>query len=145
MSALKNQLVEDMKTAMRARDVLKLGVIRFVLSEIKNFEIDNGEQDDAGVQKIIAREVKKVKEAMIDFERGGRQDLVTEETAKVAVMESYLPAQMSDAELEAAVNKVMSNLAGEKNFGVIMKAVMAETQGQADGKKVSEMVKKVLG
>jgi uncharacterized protein YqeY len=145
MSALKNQLIEDMKTAMRARDALKLGVVRFLLSEIKNFEIDNGEQDDAGVQKIIAREVKKVKDALGDFERGGRQDLVDEEKAKIVIMETYLPQQMSDEELEGIVQKVVSGLAGEKNFGLVMKAVMAETNGQADGKKVSEMVKKVLG
>jgi uncharacterized protein len=70
MSALKTQLTEDMKNAMRAHDSLKLNTIRFMLAAIKNFEIDNGEQDDAGIHKIVAKEVKKMKDAMVDFEKG---------------------------------------------------------------------------
>jgi uncharacterized protein YqeY len=144
MSNLKNQLVEDMKNAMRARDSLRLGVIRFVLSELKNFEIDNGEQDDAGVMKVIAREVKKVNDAIVDFEKAGREDLVNEEKSKVEIMQSYLPKQMSDEELEGIVKKVVES-SSDKNFGAMMKAVMAQTAGQADGGRVSTMVKKVMG
>ncbi len=143
-SALKNQLVEDMKTAMRARDSVKLGVVRYLLSEIKNWEIDNGEQEDEGVQKVIAREVKKMKDALEDFRKGGREDLVEEETVKIAIMESYLPQQMNDADLEAIVKKVV-DAATDKNFGTLMKSVMSEVKGQADGSRVSAMVKKVLG
>jgi uncharacterized protein YqeY len=143
-SALKNQLVEDMKTAMRARDSLRLGVIRYLLSEIKNWEIDNGEQPDEGVQKVIAREVKKMKDALEDFRKGGREDIVTEETAKIVIMESYLPQQMSDEEVEAIVKRVVE-AATDKNFGMLMKAVMNETKGQADGSRVSAMVKEALG
>lgn len=143
MSQLRTQLTEDMKNAMRARDMLRLGVIRFLLSEIKNFEIDNGEQDDAGIIKIIAREVKKVKDALIDFEKTGREDLVKEETAKLEIMESYLPKQLSDEELKTIVSEVAA-ASEKKDFGTVMKAVMAKVQGQADGGRVSAVVKEVL-
>src|SRR5258708_1207964 len=140
MSALKTQLTEDMKNAMRAHESAKLGVIRFLLSELKNFEIDNGEQDDAGVLKVIARELKKIKDALGDFEKAGRQDLVDEEKVKIAVMESYLPKQISDEDLMAVVKEVLAST-DDKNFGNLMKAVMAKVQGQADGGRVSAMVK----
>jgi uncharacterized protein len=143
MSALKAQLTEDMKNAMRARESVKLTTIRFLLSEIKNFEIDNGEQDDAGVTKVIAKEVKKMKDAMNDFANAGRQDLVDEETVKVQIMESYLPAQLSAEELEVLVKEAIAE-AGSSEFGVVMKAAMAKVQGRADGGAVSAMVKKLL-
>ncbi len=140
MSALKTQLTEDMKNAMRAHDSARLGVIRFLLAELKNFEIDNGEQDDAGVLKVIARELKKIKDALGDFEKAGRQDLVDQEKLKIAVMESYLPKQMSDEELMAVVKEVLAST-DDKNFGNLMKTVMAKVQGQADGGRVSAMLK----
>lgn len=142
-SQIRLQLTEDMKNAMRARDSVKLTTIRFMISEIKNFEIDNGEQDDAGVQKVIAREVKKIKDAMVDFEKAGRQDLVDEETVKVAIMEAYLPKQMSDEELKAKVEAAISSLP-DKNMGAAMKAAMAAVGGQADGGRVSALVKQLL-
>lgn len=146
--SLKQQLTEDMKTAMKARDMAKLGTIRFLMSEIKNFEIDNGEQDDAGVQKVIAKEVKKMKDAINDFSNAGRQDLVDEETAKVKVMESYLPAQLSEERLTALVQEAV-NESESKEFGVVMKAAMAKVQshsdeGTADGSAISALVKKLL-
>lgn len=143
MSALKAQLTEDMKNAMRARDSVKLNTVRFLLSEIKNFEIDNGEQDDAGVTKVIAKEVKKMKDAMNDFATAGRQDLVDEETVKVQIMETYLPAQLSAEELEVVVKEVISEV-DSSEFSVVMKETMAKVQGRADGGAVSAMVKKLL-
>lgn len=144
MSPMKSQLYDDMKTAMRAHDTVKLGVVRYLLSEIKNFEIDNGEQDDEGVFKVISREVKKTKDALEDFKKADRQDIVEEENAKIVVMESYLPKQMSDADLEKIVQETVA-AATDKNFGSLMKAVMAKVQGQADGSRVSALVKQALG
>jgi hypothetical protein len=140
---IKQQLTEDMKNAMRARDMAKLGTIRFLMSEIKNYEIDNGEQNDEGVQKVIAQQVKKMKDAINDFNNAGRQDLVDEETAKVEVMQSYLPAQMSQEEVETLVQQAIDE-AGSTEFGVVMKAAMAKVQGKADGSAVSAAVKKLL-
>ncbi len=143
MSQLKDKLVEDMKTAMRAHDSVRLGVIRFILSELKNFEIDNGVQDDAGVQKVIAREIKKVKDSIVDFEKGNRPDLVEQESEKIGMMEVYLPKQMSDEELQQIVTSVVAT-AEKKDFGNVMKAVMTQVQGLADGNRVSAMVKQAL-
>jgi uncharacterized protein YqeY len=142
-STLKTQLTEDMKNAMRARDMVRLNVIRFLLSELKNWEIDNGEQDDAGVQKVIAREVKKVKDAIVDFQKAGREDIVEEENVKIAIMEEYLPKQMTDEDLLKIVHEVVAS-SEQKDFGNLMKAVMAKVQGQADGSRVSAMVKQAL-
>jgi uncharacterized protein YqeY len=142
-STLKTQLTEDMKNAMRAHDSVRLNVIRFLLSELKNWEIDNGEQANDGVEKVIAREVKKVKDALVDFQKAGRQDLVDEENVKIAIMEEYLPKQMEDEELRKIVQDVV-NSAEQKDFGSLMKAVMVKVQGQADGGRVSAMVKQAL-
>lgn len=140
---LKQQLTEDMKTAMKARDMDKLGVIRFVLSEIKNTEIDHGEQDDAGIQKVISRMVKQTKDAINDFQKANRQDLVDQEMAKVKIMESYLPAAMSDEELLGIVKKVVEK-SNVKNMSSIMKVVMAEVGSGADGGRVAAAVREEL-
>jgi hypothetical protein len=144
MTDLRTQLTNDMKDAMRAHDSVKLGVIRFLLSELKNWEIDHGKQDDAGIQQVIARELKKMKEAVLEFEKGGRQDLVDEEQPKIAIVESYLPAALSNEELKAKVQAAVEALP-DKNFGAAMKAAMAAVQGQADGSRVSALVKELLG
>ncbi len=140
---LKDQLVEDMKQAMRGKDTVKLGVIRFLRSEIKNFEIDNGEQDDKGVVKIIASQTKKIKDALTDFRAAGRADLVSEEEAKVAILESYLPQQMSDDDLRALVLKIVDDT-DDKNMGKLIGAVVKAVDGKADGGRVSAMVKEKL-
>ena len=143
MLPLKQQLTEDMKNAMRAHDSLKLNTIRFLMSAMKNWEIDNGELDDAGFLMITVREVKKMKEAVLDFVKGGRQDLVDEENQKIAILEAYLPKQMSDEELLVAVHQVLDE-SETKEFGPLMKAVMVKVKGLADGNRVSATVKKVL-
>jgi uncharacterized protein YqeY len=134
---LQEQLMDDMKQAMRDKDTVKLGVIRLIRSEVRNYEIDNGPQDDAGVQAIIRRLTKQLKDALTDF------NLVQEEAAKIVVLESYLPAQMSEAEVAELVNKAIADLP-DKNMGAAMKAAMAAVNGQADGKVVSELVKQAL-
>lgn len=140
---LKDQLMEDMKNAMRAKDTVRLGVIRFLRSEIKNVEIDHGEQSDEGVLKIIAKQVKSMKDANSEYEKGGREDLVEENNAKIAVLEEYLPKQLSDEELEAIVKKVIDSC-DEKHMGKIIGQVVKEVSGKADGGRVSQMVRKLL-
>jgi uncharacterized protein YqeY len=138
---LKQQLLEDMKTAMKAHDATRLGVIRFVISLVKNFEIDHGPQEDAGVVKIIQTEIKKTKDAMADFQRAGRQDLVDAETEKVAVMEAYMPKQLSDEELLAIVQHV-KQASGETHQGKLTGLIMKEVQGKADGGRVAAMIQR---
>lgn len=140
---LKEQLMEEMKQAMRDKDMVKLGVIRLLRSEIQNYEIDNGPQNDPGVQKIIASQVKKLKDAVTDFRNAGRDELVAEEEAKIALMEAYLPQQLSDVELEEIVTRVVA-ASEEKNMGKLIGAVMQEVAGKADGNRVSALVRAQL-
>jgi len=144
--SLKDQLMEDMKNAMRARDSLRLGVIRFLRSEIKNVEIDHGDQDDKGVLKIIARQVKSMKDANSEYAKADRQDLVKDNDLKIAILEEYLPTQLSDAELEKIVQEVIGNTpdADIKQMGKIIGQVIAKADGKADGGRISQMVRKSL-
>lgn len=138
---LKEQLTEDMKSAMRQRDMVKLNTIRFLKAQITNVEIDQGELDEDGVVKVIQKQVKQMKEAMQDYAKGGRQDLVDDEQAKVDILESYLPQGLSEAEIEAIVDKVVAENAGQP-MGPVMGQVMKAIAGRADGATVSALVKK---
>ncbi len=140
---LREQLTEDMKTAMRAHDSEKLGVIRFLISDLRNFEIDNGPQDDAGIVKVIAKQVKQMKDAISEFEKGGRSDLVTQEQAKVAILETYLPEQMSETQLKAIVEAAVADTP-DKSMGAIMNKVLPQVAGKADGATVSRLVREAL-
>ena len=141
--SLKDQLMEEMKNAMRAKDTVRLGVIRFLRGEIKNIEIDHGDQDDAGVLKIIAKQVKSMKDANSEYQKGGREDLVEENNTKIKILEEYLPQQLSNEELETIVKKIVDS-AEEKHMGKIIGSVMKEVDGKADGGRVSQLVRKLL-
>lgn len=140
---LKEQLMSDMKDAMRAHEMEKLSVIRFLMAEIKNFEIDNSESDEAALQKVVAGQVKKSKDAVADFKAAGRDDLVTEEEGKIAVMEAYLPAQLSDEELAKIVKETLAEMGEVKNPGQLIGAVMKKVSGRADGQRVQTMTKEL--
>ena len=140
---LKEQLMEDMKNAMRAHETLKLDVIRMIRSEVKNFEIDNGEANDEAVQKIIKTMVKQQKDALQDFERAVRQDLIDETQAKITVFASYLPIELTDTELEQMIAEVLSS-ANTKDFGPLMGQVMKKVGNKADGNRVTTFLKKAL-
>lgn len=140
---LKDQLTNDMKQAMRDRAMDKLGVIRFLLSDIKNYEIDNGPQDDKGIQSIISKQIKQIKDAIADYEKADRQDLVDQEKAKIVVLEAYLPAQMSDEDLTQAVQAVIAANPGMQ-MGQLIGMAMKQVDGNADGGRVSAMVKQLL-
>lgn len=143
--SLKQQLMEDMKTAMRARDMQTLGAIRFFLSELKNYEIDNGEQDDAGIQKLVSKQIKQMRDAIEDYKKGDRMDLVEEEEAKIQVIAKYLPAQMSDQELKSVVEAVVADMGDGAQMGPVIGAVKAKVGNNADGGRIAGMVKEVLG
>ena len=140
---IKQQLMDDMKTAMKAKEMVRLGAIRFLRAEIQKFEIDNGEQDDAGVLKLISKQVKQMRDAMAEYAKGDRNDLVEAEQAKVDVLEKYLPEQMSDDELKKIVAEVVAAQPDAK-MGVIMGQVMAKVGGTADGGRVSAAVRELL-
>ena len=140
---LKDQLMEDMKTAMRAHDSAKLDVVRMIRSEVKNFEIDNGEADDTAVQKLIKTMLKQQKDAMLDFQKAARQDLIDETELKISIFASYLPTELSDEELQKIVSEVVSS-ASNKDFGPLMGQVMKQVGNRADGSRVTALLKQAL-
>lgn len=141
--SLKDQLIEEMKNAMRAKDSIRLGVIRFLRSEIKNIEIDHGDQNDADILKIIARQVKSMKDANIEYDKGDRRDLIDDNNTKIVILEEYLPKQLSDDELEKIVQSVVDSTE-EKHMGKIIGQVVKQIKGRADGGRISQIVRKLL-
>ncbi|MBQ6154461.1 GatB/YqeY domain-containing protein [bacterium] len=140
---IKDQLLEDMKAAMKAHDMEQLGTIRFLRSAIQNAQIDGAGDDDVSLQKIIASQVKKTKEAIEEFNAAGREDLAKAEQAKIAVMKKYLPAQLSDEELKAIIAKVKGEVT-TSNIGQLIGQVMKQVAGRADGARVKELVEETV-
>jgi uncharacterized protein YqeY len=141
--SLKDQLISDMKQAMRAGDKVKLDAIRFLRSEIKNYEIDHGQQDQAGLEKLVARQVGQIKESITQYSKGGREDLVQKEKEKLMVMQAYLPAQLGLEELKKIVATTVQSFSPDQ-VGPAIGKVMQKVQGKADGKIVASLVKEAL-
>ncbi len=141
---LKETLDADLKDAMRSKDQLRLDTIRGLKSAIKYREIELMKTlDDAGVQGVIAGEVKRRRDSVEQYRAGNRQDLVDKEEREIAILQGYQPAQLSEPELRAKVDEAVAKVGakGMKDMGAVMKALMPEVQGRADGKAVSDMVK----
>ena len=142
------KLTQNLKDAMKAGDAGKVGVLRMLTSALKNRAIEKGKDavlTDEEIMQVLAREAKKRKESVEAFEKGGRPDLAETEKKELAILEAYLPKQMSRAEVVLVVEKVLAGLADKNNQGLVMKAVMAELKGKADGKMINEVVKEKLG
>jgi uncharacterized protein YqeY len=142
--SVKEQLDQELKSAMREKDALKLSVIRMLKSAVKYREIELMKPlDEAGVLAVISSEIKRRRDSVEQYTAGNRADLADKETAELKVLQAWLPAQLGPEELqqlvEAAVQK--SGAQGPKDMGAVMKLLMPETQGKADGKVVSDMVK----
>jgi uncharacterized protein YqeY len=147
MAALKDRITEEMKNAMRAGEKERLATIRLILSAIKQREVDERIQlDDTQVLAVIEKMVKQRKESITQFEAGGRADLVAKEQAEMAVLQTYLPAQMSDAEIDALIAEAVASTgaASIKDMGKVMAAVKAKAQGRADMGAVSARIKQKL-
>lgn len=139
----KSQLMQQMKEAMKARDSVRVGTLRYLLSEVKNAEIDQGELSEEAITKLITKQVKQMKDALKDFIAAGRDEIVSEEEAKIAILEEFLPEQLSDEKLDAIVAEVVGGTE-EKNMGKVIGMVMSKVAGQADGNRVASAVKKAL-
>jgi hypothetical protein len=147
-ASLAKRLEADMKTAMRAGEKLRLGVIRRARAAIKNAEIAAREPlGDDGVEKVLKGLVKQHRESVEQFEAAGRADRADEERAEMAVIEEYLPEQLDAAVIEPVVAAVIAELAATspKDMGAVMKASMAKLGNAADGKEVSAIVRRLLG
>jgi uncharacterized protein YqeY len=147
MAALKDRITEDMKTAMRAGEKERLATIRLILSAVKQREVDERiSLDDSQVLAAIEKMIKQRKEAITQFEAGGRADLVAKETAEIVILQTYLPAQMSDADIDGLIAEAIASTgAGSiKDMGKVMAAVKAKAQGRADMGAVSARIKQKL-
>lgn len=146
---LRERLDADMKDAMRAKDQLRLDVVRAVKSAIKYREVEGDKPvvlDEPAILQVVGSEIKKRRDSVEQYRAGGREDLAKKEEAEVAILQVYLPAQLSPEELARKVDEAIasSGAKGPKDMGAVMKALMPEVQGKADGKAVSELVKQKL-
>ena len=143
-----DRLNEDVKTAMKARDTLRLNVLRMTLSEIKNARIEKlADLTDEEVIQVIRRGLKRRQESIEMFGKGGREDLVAKETQEAEILTGYLPQAVTGEVLAQAVDAAIAETgaAGPKDLGKVMKAVMARFPGQVDGKEVQTLVRARLG
>lgn len=147
MTTLKERINEDMKAAMRAKEVDKLGAIRMLTAAIKQKEVDERiELDDAGVVGIVDKQLKQRKDSIEAFQKAGRQDLADKELAEVAVLQAYLPARLSADEVAAEVKAIVAELGakGPGDMGKVMGAAKQKLAGKADMGQVSAAVKAAL-
>lgn len=146
--SLKDRITEDMKTAMRAGEKDRLATIRLILSAIKQREVDERiTLDDSQVLAAVEKMVKQRKEAIVQFEAGGRADLVAKEQAEIGILQTYLPAQMSDSEIDALIAEAIASTgaASIKDMGKVMGLVKSKAQGRADMAVVGSRIKQKLG
>ena len=145
--SLKEQLAEDLKSAMRNKDKIRKDVVTMIRSSIKQIEVDERKEcGDDDVQNIIMKQVKQRKDALEAFEQGHRQDLVEQTKAEITILESYLPEPLSQEELSAIVKDAVVATGAQtmKDMGKVMNLVMEKTKGRTDGKTVNQLVRQHL-
>ncbi len=145
--SLKEQITEDMKSAMRAKDTAKLGAIRLITAAIKQKEVDERiEITDAMVLAIIEKMIKQRKDSITQFEAGGRQDLADIEKAELQILSAYMPEGLTAAEMQAAVDAAVVEVgaAGPQDMGKLMAVLKPKLAGRADMTVISALVKAVL-
>lgn len=145
--SLKDQITEDMKSAMRAKEAAKLGTIRLITAAMKQKEVDERiELDDKMVLAIIEKMIKQRKDSISQFEAGGRQDLADIEKAELVILSAYMPAGLSDAEVLAEINAAIAEVGakGPQDMGKLMGVLKPRLAGKADMTVVSASVKTAL-
>jgi hypothetical protein len=145
--ALKDRIEADLKSAMKDKDAPRLSVIRMLKSAIKYREIELMKPlEDAGIEAVVGSEIKRRRDSVEQYRAGNREDLASKEETEITVLQGYLPQQLSAEEVAAKVDAAIasSGAQGPKDMGAVMKLLMPEVQGRADGKLVSELVKQKL-
>ncbi len=145
--SLQEQLSEDMKASMKAKDSATLSTLRLLLSALKNKKIDvQHELSDTEIQDVIKTQVKQLKDSIVSFEAGGRSDMVANANAEISVLAKYLPAQMSDEELSTLVQNAIAQtgVTSKADIGKVMGVAVKASQGRADGARVREAVMQLL-
>ncbi len=147
MSNLKEQLKNDLKEAMKAKDIFKRDVIRFLMSALKQVEVDERrELSDEDIQKLIQKSVKQREDAAKQYKEAQREDLYEKETKEAEFLKSYLPKQLDDEELKEIVKSVIEDTGASsmKDMGKVMGAVIKKTAGAAEGRRINTIVKEML-
>jgi uncharacterized protein YqeY len=145
--ALKDKLAGDLKEAIRGRDERRKTAIRLVMAAVKNAEVAEGSAlEDAGVLKVISKEVRRHRESIEGFQKGGRQDLVEQEEAELAALLSYLPPAMSREEIVEAARRVIAEqeARGPADKGKVMPILISQLAGRAEGREINEVVTELL-
>lgn len=146
--SLKEQMFADLKDAMRAKEAAKVATLRLLQAAIKNKEIEvrPNELTDKDVIAVLKKAAKQRKDSIEQYTKAGRQDLADQETAELAVVDSYLPEQMSEEKVTAIVNEAIAEVGAStmKEMGAVMKVVQEKTKGSADNKLVSQIIKSQL-
>ena len=138
---------DDLKAAMKGGDKTKVATLRLLIAALKNERIQAGRELTADeIEAAVRRGVKQRKDSIEQYAKGGRQDLVEAEKAELAVLESYLPRGLSDAEIEAAIHAIVDEkgFSSGKDVGLVMKELMARHRGRVDGKRAQEMARQIL-
>lgn len=149
---LRQQLMDDLKDAMRQKDELRKRTIRSVIAAIKKAEteLDSSGQrivlDDDDILAVIAKQAKQRQESITEFRGAGREDLAAEEEAELAILQAYLPQQLTPEEIEAEARQVIQEVgaSGPRDMGKVMKPLMARLKGRADGKMANQIVRELL-
>lgn len=146
--SLKERLSADFKEALKTKNEIKKNVVNMARAAIKQYEVDHREElDDDGIIEVLTKQVKMRKDALADFEKAGRTDLLDVYKAEIEVLQTYLPAQMTEDEVRAVVEKTMEEQGispEKKNMGAVMKAVMPQVKGKADGGIVKKVVDSIM-
>lgn len=145
---LRQQIKEDIKTAMKAKDIATRDALRLLDSALKQIEVDERKElNDDDVLAIISKQIKQRNDAATQYQAAGRDDLYSKELAEIAIYEHYMPQQLDDIQLEEALKNIISQTGAVsmKDMGKIMGAAKTTIGSQADGKRINECVKKLLG
>lgn len=145
--SLKDKLMDDLKIAMKDKDTVRKNAVQMVRASVLQVEKDNKiTLDDEGVIEVVAKEVKKRKDVLPEYEKSGRQELIDELNKEIEVLMAYLPEQMSEEEIEALVISAIEEAGAKsmKDIGKVMAVIMPKTKGKADGKIVNQYVRKHL-
>jgi len=148
MAGLKDQLNADLRDAMRAKDIVRRGTLRLLLSSIHNAEIEARKPlDEVEVLNVLNREIKQRRESIEEYGKANRQDLVQSEQAELNVLLEYQPPQLSEAEITELANQIIlrTGAVGLKDKGRVMPVIMAELRGKADGSTINRIVTELLG
>lgn len=144
---IKEKLMEDLKVAMKNKDVIKKNTITLIRASILQYEKDNKTQlDDNGIIEIISKELKKRNDSLVEYEKSGRSDLTDALKQEIEVVKEYLPEPLTQEELELIVKETIAEVEAKdmKDMGKVMQGVKAKTLGRADGRTINEIVKKLL-